>query len=361
MPDAWGRTVEAWALGNLGQLAYEQADYPEARRRYEESLAIWRAAGDRLRSAIVLLHLGDIAEAHAAADVAHARYQESLALAQDLSNERLTFCVEERFTRRPTTEPPADLAGGSLVDVGGYRLYVHREGTRWPGPTVVFEAGLGEPWRTWSRVLPHVASFAPTVAYSRAGIPESEPGPLLRTGHLVVDDLHMLLGNAGIPPPYVLVGHSWGADIARLYASQHPAEIAGLILVGAAHERWHERHIARTTAGLSPEERDGYMHWLVGGHPKEHVDLPATRAQLFAMGPLPPVPLFVLNPPCPEPLRSEWDEFLAEWNQLASLVPGGTLIVAERGGHYLHNDQPRLVIDTIRKVMETTRLTRGVA
>jgi pimeloyl-ACP methyl ester carboxylesterase len=46
-----------------------------------------------------------------------------------------------------------------------------------------------------------------------------------------VNDLRLLLDRAELPPPYVLVGHSLGGLIVRIFKQQHPELVAGLVLV----------------------------------------------------------------------------------------------------------------------------------
>ncbi|HWZ18995.1 MAG TPA: alpha/beta hydrolase, partial [Ktedonobacteraceae bacterium] len=126
---------------------------------------------------------------------------------------------------------------GKLIDVGGYRLHLYCTGAVYPGsPTVILEAGLGGTSLEWSKVQPGVASFTHVCSYDRAGHGWSDMGPLPRTDKRIVTELHTLLARAGVPGPYVLVGHSSGGLIMRLYASTYLEQVAGLVLVDSAHE-----------------------------------------------------------------------------------------------------------------------------
>lgn len=120
---------------------------------------------------------------------------------------------------------------GALVDVGGHRLYLSVTGER--GPIVVMDAGLGHTSATWSLVSPEVARFARAVVYDRAGYGWSDPGPLPRTSLTIADELHTALARAGLPGPYVLVGHSFGGLNMCAFAFKYPEEVAGLVLVDA--------------------------------------------------------------------------------------------------------------------------------
>ena len=118
---------------------------------------------------------------------------------------------------------------GQLVDVGGHKLHIHCLGTG--SPTVVTENGLGSSSPDWSLVQPAVSQTTRICSYDRTGSGWSEAGPGPRTSHQISAELHTLLTNAGIAGPYVLVGHSAGGMHVQVYASQYPAEVAGLVLV----------------------------------------------------------------------------------------------------------------------------------
>src|SRR6266571_790135 len=125
---------------------------------------------------------------------------------------------------------------GRLVDVGGYRLHIHCTGSGGPGPAVILDAGNGGSSLDWSLVQPGVATFTRVCSYDRAGYGWSDSGPTPRTSGRIVRELHTLLVNAGVPGPYVLVGHSFGGLNMRLYAYTYPQDVAGLVLVDSSHE-----------------------------------------------------------------------------------------------------------------------------
>ncbi len=107
---------------------------------------------------------------------------------------------------------------GKLIDVGGYRLHLYCTGAGRPGsPTVILEEGFGATSLGWSKVQPGVTSFTRVCSYDRAGFGWSDTGPLPRTAGRMITELHTLLARAGVPGPYVLVGHSFGGLIMRLY------------------------------------------------------------------------------------------------------------------------------------------------
>jgi pimeloyl-ACP methyl ester carboxylesterase len=131
---------------------------------------------------------------------------------------------------------------GRLVDAGGHRLHLRIEGADRPGPTVILECGIGGATsNNWGWIEPAVARFAPVVAYDRAGLGWSDPGPLPRDGRRIVAELHLALANAGLHGPYVFVGHSYGGLLARVFTDAYPDEVAGLVLAEPSHPALFER------------------------------------------------------------------------------------------------------------------------
>jgi pimeloyl-ACP methyl ester carboxylesterase len=123
------------------------------------------------------------------------------------------------------------------VSVGHHRLHIRCDGDG--GPPVVFDAALGGSSLSWSLVQPAVARLTRTCSYDRAGFGWSDAGPLPRTASRLADELHELLRGAAVLPPYVLVGHSYGGLVMRLYAARHPNDVAGLVLIEPAiPEEW---------------------------------------------------------------------------------------------------------------------------
>lgn len=123
------------------------------------------------------------------------------------------------------------------MDAGGFRLHIHAVGDG--GPTVIFDAALGATSLNWTFVQPDVSRFARTCAYDRAGFGWSERGPQPRTAGRAAEELRVALANAGERPPYLLVGHSYGALVMRIFAARYRSEVAGLVLVDPAHpEDW---------------------------------------------------------------------------------------------------------------------------
>ena len=118
-----------------------------------------------------------------------------------------------------------------LVDVGGHRLYVNCTGSG--APTVVLEAGLGETSVYWEGIGTAVARETHVCVYDRAGRGQSEPAQGPQDGVAIAADLHSLLEGARVDGPYLLVGHSSGGVYVRIFASEYPDEVAGMVLLDA--------------------------------------------------------------------------------------------------------------------------------
>ena len=214
-------------------------------------------------------------------------------------------------------------------------------------------------------VLPAVARYTRVCAYDRPGTVQasgqpsrSDPVPLPRSAAQIVADLHALLRAARVRGPYVLVGHSMGGLVSRLYAGTHPRRVAGFVSVDAAHEIFYEEFQAR----LTPEQYET---------PGLEIDLVATAAAMRrarVQQPLRQMPMVVLehsrnrtrfpNPfgfPATYPLAALERAFQAAQDDLTDLVPGARHVIAKRSAHYIHLDQPALVERAIHRVVTTVR------
>lgn len=125
---------------------------------------------------------------------------------------------------------------GKLYEVGGHKMHLYASGnvTGNPGPSVVLEAGTGAFSIDWYLVQQNVARFARVCSYDRAGHAWSELGPRPRTMKQAAHDLHGLLVAAGVNAPYVMVGHSLGGTMVRVFAAMYPNDVAGMVLVDAS-------------------------------------------------------------------------------------------------------------------------------
>lgn len=253
-----------------------------------------------------------------------------------------------------------------IVDLGGRRLYIKCSGEARAGmPVVVMDAGMGSTSDVWSLVEPNVSQFARVCSYDRAGMGKSDRGPQRRTSQDVVNDLHNLLAKAGLNPPYVLVGHSFGGMNARLYASQYPKEVVGIVLVDSTHED----EIERMLAVLPPEILKKAKPEDMIVRSAEDIDFNRSIAQLRAANWHRDIPLIVLtrgsatlNPSdyAVPSLAPKFEQIRLELQQeLVRRSSRGRQIIAEKSGHYIQRDQPELVVDAIREVIEEANSFRS--
>ena len=131
--------------------------------------------------------------------------------------------IRESLDRRNYPAP------GQLVDVGGHRLHLNCIGSG--SPTVILESGLGETAAYWGWISTAVSHDTKVCVYDRAGRGWSDPASVPQDGVAVARDLHALLDRAQVPGPFVLVGHSSGAQYVRIFAGRYPEQVAGMVLL----------------------------------------------------------------------------------------------------------------------------------
>jgi pimeloyl-ACP methyl ester carboxylesterase len=169
----------------------------------------------------------------------------------------------------PPVSPVPTTAG--RVDVGGYELAWTCRGSG--SPTIVAEAGYDSSGTsTFSELMGPLSKITRACTYDRAGTGMSDhrPNGLHVTSLLQAKELHTLLEGAGIAPPYVVVAHSYGGFVGRLFAASYSSETAGLVLIDSSHEDEIEPY--RHYYGDSPEG-----DWVDGG---DLIDTDATRRAL---------------------------------------------------------------------------------
>ena len=290
-------------------------------------------------------------------------------------------------------EASTDVAG--LVDLGnGRSILLECRGSG--GPTVVLVAGMGERADTWmsttsdpsstqGSVFPAVAEFTRVCAYDRPGTAtatedgfETTPSTPLGRAASVGDsaaDLDLLLTAAGETGPYVLVGHSLGGPIVRLYAAAHPEQVAGLVLDDALSEdlgdsltpkqlEKFEKLNDPVSQGRPPgSEEAQYVASVVPllRTAATLTDVPTTiltadqwpfTAQFFEdAGASGAIPSFVTK----EFTDALWASQIEAQAALAKKFPGAEHVTRTDAGHYIHRDNPQLVISSIRDVVEQVR------
>jgi pimeloyl-ACP methyl ester carboxylesterase len=254
------------------------------------------------------------------------------------------------------------------IDVGGYQLAFQSFGSR--NPTVVFESGGECGAEAFANLAQQVQSFTRALIYDRAGLGQSAPAPRPRTVQDAAADLHTLLHTAQIPGPYLLVGHSFGGLIVRLYADQFPDEVAGMVLLDVPHPEQSLRElqilpapsphepvaVTASRAMLSTEWSDPFSNC-------EGMDRAASAAQVRATGHLGQLPLVVITAGKdeweegfpPEIARAMEHDWMAMQQELAALSHNNTHIIATESTHDIQDCQPDLVIDVIRQLIGQLR------
>lgn len=294
---------------------------------------------------------------------------------------------------------------GRWVKIGrGQKLYIVEKGSG--GPAVLFEAGITATNLNWRHVQEKVASFTATASYDRSGLGWSSPCRSLRTPGNISVELHTMLELSGIKPPYILVGHSFGGLVMRRYATMYPEDVAGVVLVDPMRcEEWPplnpgNQHMIERGKKLStyaiPIARFGlarlaitsFLHRAgkpsgrpagagetsashvlkrvteeVGKMPREvwpiiasHWSRPAyytgmkryvtavpdTVSEMQNADPIRDIPVLVLTPGKSTPLSSQCLEKIG--NNVRQ-------VIAMESAHWIHLDEPELVIDSIRTMV----------
>ena len=304
---------------------------------------------------------------------------------------------------------------GKLVTADGTRLYVRIKGSG--RPVVVIEPALGSPGAEWWHIQDQLSETTTVVTYDRAGYGWSRPGKRPRTSRQIVNELHSMLHNAGLPTPYVLVGHSQGALYLQLFGRLHPHEVASAVFLdplssdnqrfeaelkpdiyknsgvdrlppikslgtlqrlglmrmfrGTAETRLlaPHRHLPATTREVI------WQHYTLPKACAAMVDeynqnrTPANSAEVRSAGEFPHVPLKVIYHSPHHMVKDmmrrgglqhdDADEVELIWEQLTRgylrLSPRSGWIVASESGHYIHLDQPDVVLSGIKELVNVVR------
>lgn len=294
------------------------------------------------------------------------------------------------------------LPPGKFIEINGKNWHYQMMGEGYP--TVIFDSGSGGTHLDWQVVQPEVAKFTRSLTYDRAGYGWSDSSSEPRTAEQAVCELRQLLKKAEIEPPYILVGMSLGGLFTRLFAYHYPEEVAGMVLVDVAHERMYEDfpaewvelnkrlervliHVLPITgriglfrllvtfdslpmaAGLfqrfppsiRPLAKAMYSHTQFGkafAQESAAVSVSMNQVEQARMTkPFPNIPLIVLSAGKTDfDITQEVLEKLQKLHaELANESPQGVHIIAHESGHVIQLDDPKLVTDTIRQVVEKVR------
>ncbi len=227
------------------------------------------------------------------------------------------------------------------------------------------DSGLSATSRSWFLVAPPVAKFARVCIYDRANTGRSEQSPTPRSSQDLVNDLRTLLNNAGVQPPYVLVGHSLGGMNVRLYASEYRNEVVGLVLVDSAHEDEWERFGALLPPefpGEPPQLKDYRKQFSDPIQGTEKIDLKVSGDQMKAkrqsFGDMPLVVISHGKPIADVPaLFSPFVEgvWTAMQKDLLKWSSNSKQIIATESDHAIPTEQPQLIVDAIRDEVYAAR------
>jgi pimeloyl-ACP methyl ester carboxylesterase len=292
---------------------------------------------------------------------------------------------------------------GRSVDVGGFSLNIHCTGQG--SPTVILDSGLGVPAIGWDLVQPDAAKFACVCSYDRAGYGWSAPGPFPRTSVEIAKELHTLLERSRIPPPYILVGHSFGGYNVRVFNGLYPGEVVGMVLVDSSHEDQEARMPASFQAVMAKSDRqvrrirpvmpllihlgiaraalnaDPSLHLLprdlseeivylqlqlkfVDAIASELASFPESARETLDSGNLCDKPLIVLTagrtqevPGVPPQDLAAFQEIWIKELQasLARLSTDGRQVMVPQSDHLIPFEQPQTVVSAIREVWEATQ------
>ena len=296
---------------------------------------------------------------------------------------------------------------GRWIDIGeGRKLYLLEKGSG--GPTVVFEAGIAATNLNWYYLQERVSEFASTASYDRIGLGWSSPCRTPRTPRNIAVELHEMLTNAAIKPPYVLVGHSFGGLVMQRFALLYPDEVTSIVLVDPMRcEEWppldpEKQHMidrgtrlsnfaipiaqvglarlavtslfcrsGRVAERLAEAAGDGGRHVLgrikceVSKMPSEvwpivaahwsrpnfyaglrsHVAaVPDTVREMQDAEPIRGIPVLLLTPGKSLPLSEDC---------LRRIGDNVRQLIAPESAHWIHLDEPQLVIDSIREMVTT--------
>ena len=245
-------------------------------------------------------------------------------------------------------------------------------------PTIVFESGLGGAGtKDWRRVVPLLPSNQRFVRYDRPGLGGSEPDDRSPTPRYIASVLHDALKQAGIAPPYLLVGHSFGGARIRMFAALYPNDVAGLVFVDPTADflRGGSDDDLRDIfgpIGLGAKERDEFQEMtrsaetLVPDIPKPVLaELQMARAlardgfpDFKTLAPLRNIPVVVLAgesdaewPTSAPGISFDFHRWVRQWQtvriatlrQFAEGLPEGTFVETPNSSHQVHNSEPELV------------------
>jgi pimeloyl-ACP methyl ester carboxylesterase/Tol biopolymer transport system component len=270
----------------------------------------------------------------------------TIALTKAQLNDQYMRVQENSF---PKTEKMIDVGSGRILN-----CKIYGQGF----PTIVLVTGFNGPQSNWDSILPFLFNKATVVTYDRPGIGKSVKGNLPLDGGQSARDLHILLEKIDVPKPYIVVGHSLGVDIVRLFVSMYPEDVKGLILEDGSHESLLDEQLKILKGKDLQALQEAASKTSRPANPQNEAEYrEETNEQLRKSGPLPHIPFVVITsgdrskalPPIfSEQARQELIKLGMDLQQkLVDLIPGGKHIIAEGVGHNIHVEKPEILVDPI--------------
>lgn len=280
----------------------------------------------------------------------------------------LVVMHETCLDKRQSAVGSAGMPKSRAVDISGRQLALTCSGEG--VPTVVLETGLGADSDEWAEVYQEIGESTRVCRYDRAGRGASDTAAGRRDALELVSDLHRLLHVAGIPGPYVLVGHSFGGLLMRLYAHRYGESVAGVVLVDSMHEDQFDVFgplFPPANPSESPALRSARAFWTGGWRDPnatvERIDFESSIAQARAVTSLGSIPVHVLatglflnQPDVPREhratLQRRWEDLQQGFLNLSSVA---TFSIVRSSGHFIQRDDPQAVTALIRTAILAAR------
>jgi pimeloyl-ACP methyl ester carboxylesterase len=254
-----------------------------------------------------------------------------------------------------------------LIDIGCCRL--HFTVIQGSDTMILLEVGGGADSTGWGDFPKMLAQKigATVVTYDRAGFGKSD---LPDTPYNPVEETEWLmegLRQLELDQDLILVGHSYGGWRIRLFASQHPEVIGGLVFVDPFSTEFVDQ--------LGVDYLD--QHPFAAKDPSFDMSNPAAltknqralirmvkdglapKVEIMRKTSVPQnIPVRILTAGESWWLTPEEDRaWRAAHEQMAASIPGAVLIIADGCNHYIPEKQPELILQAVRDVIKLVKAT----
>ena len=240
----------------------------------------------------------------------------------------------------------------SFVDHDTKRLQIFTGGEG--KNTVVFESGLGVDGSTWleSGIFDTIGQNDQVIAYDRQGYGKSSSPADTRGMQTLVNDLDFIISKTGINEKVIIVSHSLGGAIARAYAIQHPDKVKALLFIEPNNENF--KQYATMPQAHEDTLVQQFMAEKMKGAAMEAAQLVENVAFLRKLPNLPNIPIIVITSTKTDSEMTK--ELIVDWSlahqSLGKGITNFTQIKTNKSGHFVYLEDPNLVIDNIRKLLE---------